>query len=310
MSFFETPVIGESYLIRREIEHLQKLARCDKNVLIQGETGTGKSLIARKLHQWSDKKNESFVALNCSNIPEALFEAELYGYAKGAFTGATRDKLGLLEAARDGAVFLDEIGCLPLNLQAKLLRTIEEKELRRIGDIISRKIYSRYIFATNKDLMEEVKQGRFRKDLYFRISVVRINLPPLKERKEDIVLLVKHILNRENRRRQMKKEISAEALKKLIAYNFPGNIRELENVIERAIVFSKGALMTEKDIWFDSDMNRRYKNSEINPQELRRILENCRWNKTRAAMEAGKSRRQFYRLLNKYQMKDCIRKNC
>ena len=309
MDFFETPVIGESLLFRRELDLLRRLARCNKNVLIQGETGTGKSLIARKLHQWGDKKNESFVTLNCSNIPEALFEAELFGYVKGAFTGAIRDKLGLLEVARNGAVFLDEIDCLPLHLQAKLLRTIEEKELRRIGDIASRKIHARYIFATNKDLIEEIKQGKFREDLYFRISVVKLNLPPLKERKEDIVLLVKHVLEKENRKRQIKKDISERALKKLLAYDFPGNVRELENVIERACLFSKGILLTEKDIRFDYNMHERNQNSEMTPQELRRILENCRWNKTRAAMEVGKSRRQFYRLLNKYRMEDCFRKS-
>ena len=303
-------IIGNSYVVKRKLEFINKVAKSDKNVLIWGETGTGKDLTAKKLHELSERKNKPFVAINCVNIPEVLFEAELFGYLRGAFTGAIREKVGLLEIAKDGTIFLDEIGDLSLHLQAKILRIIEEKVLRRIGDTILRKIYARFIFATNKNLHEEVKNGRFRKDLYYRINVVRLYIPPLKERKADIPLLVKHILERENNRKRPKKEISNCALKKLMTYDFPGNIRELENIIQRACVLSERNVLSEKDIIFDFDNESSLdKDLEITPNQLRKTLEKCRWNKTRAATEIGKSRRQFYRLLEKYQMKDCVRKN-
>lgn len=310
MTFGEIKIIGKSLAIKRKMEFIYKLARSDKNVLIWGETGTGKDLAAKKLHELSDRRNKPFVAINCINIPEGLFEAELFGYVRGAFTGAIKEKVGLLEIAKDGIIFLDEVGDLSMHLQAKILRIIEEKELRRIGDTTLRRIYARFIFATNKNLFEEVEYGRFRKDLYYRINVVRLYIPPLKERKEDIPLLVEYILKRENNGRKLKKEISKRALEKLITHDFPGNIRELENIIERACVLSDNNILGEKDITFDYDFeSSSYKNLRITPIQLRKTLEKCRWNKTRAATEIGKSRRQFYRLLEKYQMEDCIRRN-
>jgi len=310
MAFDEIKIIGDSLAVERKLEFINKAAKSDKNVLIWGETGTGKDLTAKKLHELSDRKNKPFVAINCVNIPEVLFEAELFGYVRGAFTGAVKEKVGLLEIAKDGTIFLDEIGDLSLHLQAKILRIIEEKELRRIGDTIFRKIYARFIFATNKNLHEEVKTGNFRKDLYYRINVVRLYIPPLKERKEDISLLVEHILERENNGRRPKKEVSNQALKKLMAYDYPGNIRELENIIERACVFSERNILSEKDIIFDFDYwPSSNKNLRITPNQLRKTLERCKWNKTKAATEIGKSRRQFYRLLEKYHMADCIKRN-
>jgi len=310
MSNGEHKIIGSSLAIRRKLEFINKLAKTNKTVLIWGETGTGKDLTAKKLHELSERKNKPFVAINCVNIPEGLFESELFGYVKGAFTGAIKEKAGLLEIARDGTVFFDEIGELSLHLQVKILRTIEEKKLRRVGDTTLKKIYARFIFATNKNLCEEVKNGRFRKDLYYRINVLRLYIPPLKERKEDIPLLVEHILEGENNGKGPKKQISKDALDKLMTHDFPGNIRELENIIERAWILSESNIIGKKDIVFDfglapvSD-----KNLNITPHQLRRTLEKCRWNKTKAATEIGKSRRQFYRLLDKYQMKDCIRRN-
>jgi len=310
MAFDEIKIIGDSLVVKRKLEFIYKAAKSDKNVLVWGETGTGKDLTAKKLHELSDRKNKPFVAINCVNIPEVLFEAELFGYVRGAFTGAVKEKVGLLEIAKDGTIFLDEIGDLSLHFQAKILRIIEEKELRRIGDTILRKIYARFIFATNKNLHEEVKTGNFRKDLYYRINVVRLYIPPLKERKEDIPLLVEHILDRENNERRPKKEISNQALKKLMAYDYPGNIRELENIIEGACVLSERNILSEKDIIFDFDYwPSSNKNLRITPNQLRKTLERCRWNKTKAATEIGKSRRQFYRLLEKYHMEDCIRRN-
>lgn len=310
MAFDEIKIIGDSLVVKRKLEFIYKAAKSDKNVLVWGETGTGKDLTAKKLHELSDRKNKPFVTINCVNIPEVLFEAELFGYVRGAFTGAVKEKVGLLEIAKDGTIFLDEIGDLSLHFQAKILRIIEEKELRRVGDTILRKIYARFIFATNKNLHEEVKTGNFRKDLYYRINVVRLYIPPLKERKEDIPLLVEHILDRENNERRPKKEISNQALKKLMAYDYPGNIRELENIIEGACVFSERNILSEKDIIFDFDYwPSSNKNLRITPNQLRKTLERCRWNKTKAATEIGKSRRQFYRLLEKYRMEDCIKRN-
>jgi len=287
---------------------MNKIAKSDKSVLILGETGTGKDLTARKLHQVSSRQEKPFIAINCANIPEDLFEAELFGYARGAFTGAVRQKAGLLEIAQEGTVFIDEIGDLSLALQAKMLRMLEEKRLRRIGETFLRKINVRFIFATNKNLQQEVNRGKFRKDLYYRIYVIKLYLPPLRERREDIPLLIEHILTKENYR--IKKEISREALNKLMAYNFPGNIRELENIIERASILSDNDRITAKDIVFDYEYEiSPEKDWQITPWKLRKTLEKCRWNKTKAAVEIGKSRRQFYRLLEKYQMTDCIRKN-
>lgn len=163
----DTEIVGISLIIKRKLRFIHKAAKSDKSVLILGETGTGKDLTAKKVHELSDRRNKPFVAINCTDIPEELFEAELFGYVRGSFTGAVKDKLGLLEVAKDGTIFFDEIGDLPLFLQAKILRIIEKRELRRIGETNIRKIYARFIFATNKNLQEEMKTGRFRKDLYY-----------------------------------------------------------------------------------------------------------------------------------------------
>lgn len=307
--FNKIKIVGESQIIKRKWEFILKVAISNKNVLIWGETGTGKDLTAKMVHEMSDRKNKPFVVINCANIPEELFEAELFGYIRGSFTGAIKEKKGLLEVARDGTVFLNEIGDLSFYHQAKILRIIEEGELRRIGETTARKIRARFIFATNKNLQDEVKRGRFRKDLYYRIDVVNFYIPPLEERKEDIPLLVNHILKKENKNGRLRKEISSGALKKLMTYDFPGNIRELENIIERACILSEGKAITGKDIKIDHEISTSKRNLNITPEQLRQTLENCRWNKTRAAHEIGKSRRQLYRLLEKYRMIDCIRRN-
>jgi transcriptional regulator with GAF, ATPase, and Fis domain len=309
---FHSPIYVEnnetSFRFRNWIEIIDRVANSDKSVLILGETGTGKDFTAKKIHELSEKRNKPFVAINCANIPEDLFEAELFGYARGSFTGAIKEKEGLLEIAKDGTIFLDEIAELSPYLQAKILRVIEEKEIRRVGETVQRKILARFIFATNKELHEEVKRGRFRKDLYFRISVVKFLLPPLRERKEEIPVLVHHILERENVRQKSKKEISPPALKKLMAYDFPGNIRELENIIERAHLLSGRSLIKSIDIKLDYELIGIGTGVSLTPEKLRLTLENCRWNKTMAAREVGKSRRHLYRLLEKHMMSDCIKK--
>lgn len=302
-------IIGKSPAIREELGFINRIAQSDRNVLILGETGTGKDLMARMVHEKSQRREAPFTSLNCTHIPENLFESELFGYVRGSFTGAFRDKPGLLEMAKNGTIFLDEIGDLPFYLQSKLLRIIEQRELRRIGETIFRKIEARFIFATNAALDEEVRQGKFRKDLYYRISVLKFYIPPLRERKEDIPLLVNHILERENRKWNKKKSISLKALKKLMAYHYPGNIRELENIVERACLLSDQDQIEEENIEFEGEESALKERKGPKPDQLRQVLENCRWNKTKAAVEVGKSRRQFYRLLEKYDMSDCIRRN-
>lgn len=268
----DTEIVGISLIIKRKLRFIHKAAKSDKSVLILGETGTGKDLTANKVHELSDRRNKPFVAINCTDTPEELFEAELFGYVRGSFTGAVKDKLGLFEVAKDGTIFFDEIGDLPLFLQAKILRIIEKRELRRIGETTSRKIYASFIFATNKNLQEEMKAGRFRKDLYYRINVIKFYMPPLKERKEDIPLLVDHILRKKIKRGEPKRVIYREAMKKLVAYDFPGNIRELENIVERACILSEANTITAKDIKLDYNKICYKKNNENNSRAVKKNL--------------------------------------
>lgn len=301
--------IGVGEMNRREgIEVIEKAAGCDKNVLILGETGTGKDVAARRIHELSPRRAFPFVAVNCASLPDELVEAELFGYARGSFTGAVKEKEGLLEAAGKGTVFLDEIGELSYHLQAKILRLIDKKEARRIGETTMRHVSARFIFATNKDLQEEVKMGRFRSDLYFRVNVVRIRMPPLRERMNEIPLLAHQFLERENARGNARKDLSPDALKKLMNYDFPGNIRELENIIERAFILCDGNIIRDGDLRLEREDWLQENAGYVTPESLRRALSSCRWNKTRTANEIGKSRRQLYRLLEKYRMDDCIRK--
>jgi len=206
----KTNIIGKSLVIKRKINFIRKAAKSDKNVLIYGETGIGKELAARKIHELSDRRKKPFVAVNCTNIPRDLFEAELFGYKRGSFTGAIKDKKGLLELAEDGTIFFDEIGDISLNLQAKLLRVIERREIRRIGETITRRINACFIFATNKNFQEEIYAGKFRKDLFYRINVLNLFIPPLKERKEDIPVLVEYILEKERKEGNTKKKFGEQ----------------------------------------------------------------------------------------------------
>ncbi|GAB6183030.1 sigma-54-dependent transcriptional regulator [Thermodesulfovibrio hydrogeniphilus] len=233
-------IIGESSEIKLLLEKIKKIANTPTNVLLLGETGTGKELFARAIHEASYRRKKSFVAINCANLPENLLESELFGYQKGAFTGAVSDKKGLIEIADGGTVFLDEIGDMPLSLQAKLLRVLEDKEVRPLGSTISKKIDVRIISATNKDLLDEVKKGKFREDLFFRLNVVTFKIPPLRERGKDIELLAYHFMRKiALRMGKNLKKIHPEALKRFYNYPWPGNIRELQNVIEQAVIFAE-----------------------------------------------------------------------
>lgn len=242
-------IIGESPEIRKIIAEVQKIANAKSNVLILGETGTGKELIARAIHFNSNRASMPFIPINCSAIPENLLESELFGHVKGAFTGAIVSKKGLFEEANGGTVFLDEIADLSLRLQAKLLRVIEDHEIRPVGSNQSQRVNIRFITATNKDIQKEVSEGRFREDLYYRINVIMIKLPPLRERNHDIVLLTKHFIKKyADELGKPVKEITEEALKRLTSYCWPGNVRELQNIIERAVLISENGTITEKDL--------------------------------------------------------------
>ena len=238
-------MIAKSKVMQSVFRLAAKAAQYKTTVLILGDSGTGKELIARAIHFQSNRSNMNLVPVNCGGIPETLLESELFGYRKGAFTGADRNKKGLFQEAHGGTIFLDEIGELPLALQVKLLRVLQENEIRPIGESKSMKIDARVIAATAKNLEEEVQKGNFREDLYYRLNVLSVKLPPLKDRAEDIPLLCNHFIRRFNE--QLHKDIqgiSSAALSRLLAYSWPGNVRELENAIERAVVLSEDALLT------------------------------------------------------------------
>jgi Nif-specific regulatory protein len=245
-------LIGASEAWMRVLERMERVLDVDASVLITGESGTGKEVIARTIHDHGNRRNRNFVAVNCAAIPETLLESEFFGYVKGAFTGASSDKHGLVHAADGGTLFLDEVTDLPLAMQAKLLRLLQEKEYRRVGDTKSRTADIRVIAASNRPVAEEVKRGRLREDLYFRLNVIGMHLPPLRERMEDIPLLAQHFLRRaaEQYRRPVE-SIDAEAMRVLLANEWKGNVRELQNAVERAVVLCTGTLLSRRDFVLD-----------------------------------------------------------
>ena len=242
----DTGLVGQSPGILRIRQQIDKIAGTDVTVLITGESGTGKEVAAREIHRRGPGSGEPFAAVNIGGIHEGLMESELFGHEKGAFTGAAGRRLGLFELAGRGCLFLDEIGEMPLPLQVKLLRVLQERKIRRLGGTSDIPVNARIISATNRDPEALVREGRFREDLYYRLNVFRINLPPLRERGEDIPLLAEHILDRKGPKGS--RRLSPGALKKLAAYSFPGNIRELENILERALIYCEGGLIREGDI--------------------------------------------------------------
>ncbi len=240
-------LIGKSPKMQRVYELVEKVSQTKANVLITGESGTGKELVAKAIHYNSPRKTRSFVTLNCGAIPENLLESELFGHMKGSFTGAIANKRGLLEMAEGGTLFMDEIGELPLPLQVKLLRVIQEREFKRVGGTEDMKVDVRIISASNQDLGQKVVHGGFREDLFYRLNVIQIKLPRLRERKEDIPLLVNHFVRKYSAETGKEIEgISPEALELLLGYDFPGNVRELENIIERSITLEISPIITER----------------------------------------------------------------
>lgn len=289
-------VTTDGYL-RSVLLSIPKIARSSASVLISGETGTGKELVARAIHLFSDKSTGPFVALNCAALPEHLLESELFGHRAGSFTGARENKPGLIEVANSGTFFLDEVGDLSLTMQAKILRAIETSEIRRVGETQPRQISTRFTSATNKDLEGEVERGAFRRDLYYRLNVVSIHLPPLRERKGDIVILANLFMRRFASK--MKKAIvgfSDDAMEAMISYDWPGNVRQLENEIEKAVIVAEtGQMITSQLLSFRQ--NRSFKNAlhaglkeetrRFERSRILSVLESCGWNKTRAARMLG-----------------------
>ena len=245
----EQSLVGEGARMKEIFQFLARVAPSDSTVLIEGESGTGKELVARALHRNSGRKNKPFVAINCAAIPETLLETDLFGHERGAFTGAAVQKKGRLEVADGGVVFLDEIGELAPALQVKLLRVLQEREFERVGGTHPIKIDVRLIAATNRDLNDATRTGQFRQDLYFRLAVVKLTMPPLRERKEDIPMLSRHFVQKYAQRCKVKaRPISREAMNALVNYEWPGNVRELENAIERALVLGAPDMLMVEDL--------------------------------------------------------------
>jgi Nif-specific regulatory protein len=244
----QTQLVGKSKPMRELFRKLEKIAIAPFPVLISGESGTGKELVAKAIHYTSQRRGQPFIATSCGELTDSIIESELFGYRKGAFTGAISNRPGLFELANQGTLFLDEIGNMTQRMQEALLRVLQESEIRPLGASRAIKIDVRLITATNEDLIERVERGSFRQDLYYRLSVLKINLAPLRERMEDIPILVEHFLERVAQETRYRKHISKDGLQRLIRHNWPGNVRELENVIRQAVILSEGELISERDI--------------------------------------------------------------
>jgi len=241
-------IVGRSQAVRDVLGRIVKVAPTDATVLIQGESGTGKELVAKAIHANSRRSSRPYVPVNCAAISETLLESELFGHARGSFTGAISARKGLFEEADGGTFFFDEITETPLSFQAKLLRAIQENEIRRVGENKPVRIDIRIIAATNLDLLQAVNEKRFRQDLYYRLNVARFVLPPLRERREDVGILFSHFLEKYNRKMNLKAKVAEGVVEALMGYDFPGNVRELENIVEQAVALSGGALITIDDV--------------------------------------------------------------
>jgi two-component system response regulator GlrR len=301
-------IIARSEGMQRVMEVVSRVAKTDSTVFIHGESGTGKELIAKVTHVASTRKDKPFVAINLAAIPETLLESELFGYEKGAFTGAIRSSKGFFSQAHEGTIFLDEIGDMPLSTQGKLLRVLQERQFYSIGNEKPIEVDVRLIVATNKVLEDQVKKGLFREDLFYRIHVIPIYLPPLRERKEDIPLLVEHFLKKF--RLEMKKEVkrlTPQALLKLMLYDWPGNVRELENTIEYAVAMTHEdvinedlILQTEGAVSQEALKSLKEARDAFEKNYLIYLLEVCKGNVSKAARLAGKHRPDLYDLLKKH----------
>jgi len=316
-------IMGLSSKMKEVYEAIEQVAPTKTSVIIFGETGTGKELVAGAIHRRSDRKTAPFVKINCAAIAENLVESELFGYEKGAFTGAVMTKPGKFELAHRGTLFLDEVGELPKEMQVKLLRVLQEQEFERVGGIRTIKVDVRLIAATNRDLPKDVREGRFREDLFYRLNVFPIVIPPLRERKEDIEPLVAFFIKRFNKK--LKKNIrgiSPPLLKYFHNYDWPGNVRELENLIERLVLITKGEELTIEEL--PEDLVRKFRHTpvrlsplgespvkeliksqkeEVERQLIVKVLEECDWNVTKAAANLGLSRKGLQLKMIKYHLR-------
>lgn len=309
-------IVGASEKMKAVFEMVEKIAKSDSAVMIYGESGTGKEMVARAIHFHSNRKDNSFVKVNCGALAEGVLESELFGHEKGSFTGAIRRKLGRFELADKGTIFLDEIGDIPTGTQIKLLRVLQEKEFERVGGEETISVDVRVIAATNKDLRIMVEEGKFREDLFYRLQVIPIELPPLRERKEDIPMLIEHFLEKKSRQLNKKPpRVNEMALKELTNYYWPGNVRELENLMERAVVLCEGEEIGLKDLSMllgntnKSSLNLSREDlsldealEDLERQLIERALEKAKGVKTEAARILGLKTSALYYKLEKYGM--------
>ncbi|MCS7150122.1 MAG: sigma 54-interacting transcriptional regulator [Caldimicrobium sp.] len=300
-------LIGKSQIIKNLLQMIKKVAQTKANVLITGESGTGKSFVAKVIHFLSPRKSKSFIAVNCSAIPETLLEAELFGFEKGAFTGAQNGKRGRFELANGGTIFLDEIGDLPLSLQPKLLRVIQEKEFEKLGKEASIKVDVRIISATNRNLEELMRRGLFREDLYYRLNVISLHIPPLRERQEDIPLLTEYFLQRFNNKYEKNITLEPSVLEAFMRYHWPGNVRELENLLERLVILAEDKIRLGDLPKYICEPKRADKEDSLKDflnirerDEIIRVLEKTGYVKSRAAKLLGLTLRQLDYRIKKY----------
>ena len=307
-------IVGKSAKMQKIFDTLNTVSASDATVFIQGPSGTGKELIARAIHYNSSRRNNPFIKTNCAALPEGLMESELFGHEKGAFTGAIRTRKGRFEAADTGTLLLDEVSEMSSALQAKLLRVLQEKEFERVGNTSSIKINVRIIATTNKEIKEEIKKNNFREDLYYRINVIPIHVPPLRERKKDIPLLVDHFIQKYNKEHNREIEgISKEAESLLMRLDWPGNVRELENRLERAVIISKEPILQVKNFLFEDDgfeqMTEFHSEDtqitlrELEKQQILKTLKNNELNRTKTSDILGISVRTLRNKLNEYKEK-------
>src|SRR5215510_9980761 len=302
-------LLGQSEQIKRIHATIEKLADSDTTVLLQGETGTGKGMVANLIHRLSERREKPFVAINCAGLSRELLESELFGHEKGAFTGAVASKAGLFELADQGAIFFDEIAEMEPAIQARLLNVLEQKRFRRVGGVQEKEVAVRIIAATNRNLQNEVKRGRFREDLFYRLNVMPIALPPLRECREDILPLVDHFIGHFNRRLNRRVEgVTPKAEALLLSYNWPGNIRELRNIVERAMILCGGDRIRASDLPLggaatDENPSEEFLSlDELERLHIRRVLEGAEGNLSRAAEILGVTRTTLYNKLRKYNL--------
>lgn len=305
-------IIGESAGMKKVFSLVEKVSASDSTVLILGESGTGKELVATTIHYQSDRKGKPLIKVNCAALPEGLIESELFGHERGAFTGAVKRKPGRFELADGGTIFLDEIGDLPLLTQAKILRVIQERKFERIGGTVTLNVDVRIIAATNRNLEEEVKAGRFREDLYYRLNVIPIMLPPLRDRKEDIPALIEFLTDKCRKKLSRNVRFSKDAVDMLLVYDYPGNVRELENIIERSATLSRSEVIQRDelpsfimpDIPGAKSLHLSDIAADAEKGHIIKVLQTTQGNKTRAAEILGISRKTLWEKINTYGIKE------